>query len=211
MKKKITNVLITGLLLSSTLSAATTSPWLVRIRAIDVLPEPSSATLPLVGGHVNKISNEVVPELDFSYFFMPKLSAELILATTRHTVKATETALGVVNLGKVNVLPPTLTLQYHFLPERIINPYLGVGINATFFYHVTNGPVALSTKYTSSVGPALQAGTDIALNDKWSLNLDAKKIFIQSDVTVTTALGQLRPNVKINPWVFGAGIGYHFG
>jgi outer membrane protein W len=29
------------------------------------------------------------------------------------------------------VLPPTLTLQYHFLPENNIRPYVGVGVNYT--------------------------------------------------------------------------------
>ncbi|XLM23340.1 OmpW family protein, partial [Chromobacterium piscinae] len=50
--------------------------------------------------------------------------------TSRH--KVTTNAFG--DLGKVSVLPPTLTLQYHFMPEATFRPYVGAGINYTRFY-----------------------------------------------------------------------------
>lgn len=211
MKIKPTSALLASLFLSSALPAFADSPWLVRVRGIGVIPETSSSTISLIGGHVTHISNQIVPELDFSYFFSSNLAAELILATTRHSVQATDTTLpGTVNLGKVNLLPPTLTLQYHFLPKRMINPYVGVGLNYTYFYNVSNGPVSLSTTYSDSVGPALQLGTDFALNDHWSINLDVKQIFMSSNVQVNTALGQLNTHVKINPVIVGLGVGYRF-
>ncbi len=208
--KKITSLLLTSICLATSGAALAESPWLTRIRAIDVIPEVSSSTISLVGGRVSSISNQIVPELDFSYFFTRHIAAELILATSRHSVEATHTALGTVNLGKVWVLPPTLTAQYHFLPERGFNPYIGVGINYTHFYNVTNGPVSLSTHYGDSVGPALQVGADFAFNENWSLNLDVKQVFMKSNVHVNTALGQLRTHVTINPVIVGLGLGYRF-
>ncbi|CEG58364.1 OmpW/AlkL family protein [Legionella fallonii] len=208
--KKLTGLFIASICLSNSFSACADSPWLTRVRAIDVIPEASSNTISLIGGKVTHISSQVTPELDFSYFFTRKIAAELILATTQHSARATNTALGTVNLGKVYVLPPTLTLQYHFLPARSFNPYVGAGINYTHFYHVTNGPVSLSTSYGDSVGPALQIGADLALNNNWSLNVDVKQIFMWSNVKVNTALGQLNTHVTINPVVVGVGLGYRF-
>lgn len=209
--KKITGLFLTGICLSTSFSACADSPWLIRLRGIGVLPEASSSTISLIGGKVSQISNQIVPELDFSYFFTTHLAAELILATTHHSAEATNTALGTVDLGTVWVLPPTLSLQYHFLPESRFNPYVGVGLNYTHFYNVTNGPVSLSTHYGDSVGPALEVGADFAINDQWSINIDAKQVFMKSNVRVNTALGQLKTNVTINPVLVGLGVGYKFG
>ena len=186
-------------------------PWLVRLRALEVIPDASSSNISVIGGEVNRISNAFVPELDVSYFFTPHLATELILGTTRHSVTATNTALGSVDLGNVSLLPPTLTLQYHFMPEQLISPYVGAGINYTYFYDINHGPVATSISYSNSFGPALQLGADIRLNKNWFFNVDAKKIWIKSNVNVKALGENLSTTVKINPMVYGVGVGYRFG
>jgi outer membrane protein len=45
------------------------SPWLVRVRALGVLPETSKSTVGAPLGGSLKIDNQVTPELDISYFF----------------------------------------------------------------------------------------------------------------------------------------------
>lgn len=209
--KKLTNTLIAGSLLAIAIPAMADSPWLVRLRGIGVLPSESSSTISKIGGKVTKISDQVVPELDFSYFFTPHIAAELILATSRHSVAASHTSLGHVNLGKVSVLPPTLTAQYHFDLGSQFKPYVGAGLNYTHFYNVNSGPVASSIHYGSSFGPALQLGTDFAINDNWVINADVKKIWIKSNVKVYTSTAQLRTSAHIDPWVVGIGVGYRFG
>ncbi len=188
-------------------------PWLVRTRALLVVPEASSSTIkPDLGGKVTDISTQATLEVDFNYFFTRHISTELILATTNHAVTAKDTALGKVDLGNVNLLPPTLTAVYHFLPDSHIDPYVGAGINYTYFYEVNPGSVASNINYQNSFGPALQAGVDIALNKNWSLNADVKKIYINSDVSVETGglLPTQKTSVDINPWVIGVGVGYRF-
>lgn len=54
----------------------------IRIRAVAVVPL-ESATIGVIGGGVN-ISNSVIPEVDFTYFFAKNLSAELILGATKY-------------------------------------------------------------------------------------------------------------------------------
>ncbi|USQ15331.1 OmpW family protein (plasmid) [Legionella lytica] len=208
--KKLINRLVATALLSTTIPAMADSPWLIRLRGIGVLPSESSSTISLIGGKVTRISNEIVPELDFSYFITPHIAAELILATSRHSVEATNTVLGNVNLGKVSVLPPTLTAQYHFALSSRIKPYAGAGINYTHFFNVNNGPVASKIHYSSSFGPALQVGADFAINEHFFINADVKKIWLNSNVKVYTPIAQLNTKVNINPWVVGLGVGYRF-
>ena len=57
--------------------------WMFRLRAIDVAPDESSKVN--IGGHAS-VDNTVVPEFDISYFFTDNISAELILATSRHNL-----------------------------------------------------------------------------------------------------------------------------
>lgn len=220
-------LLIAALLASTTwttvagVAAAEDNPWMVRGRVIGVLPSESadlSVAGTALGGDV-KISNEYVPELDITYFFNKNIAAELILATTQHNVKATNvSAVGGANvdLGDVWVLPPTLTVQYHFTEMGQFKPYVGAGVNATLFYNEDEGPVADSIDYDSSVGPALQVGFDYDLDGQpggWAFNADVKKIWINTKATVdfTTALGAtVKADVDINPIVAGVGFGYKF-
>ncbi len=186
------------------------SKWQVRLRGLVITPS-ESATIETIGGDVN-ISNAFIPELDFTYFFTENIAAELILGTSNHDVKAVNTAAGNIELGDVWLLPPTLTLQYHFTGGAL-KPYLGAGVNLTLFYGADEGPVADKVDYDSSFGFAFQGGLDYSLSDQWFLNVDIKKILIQTDVTVnaTTALGAtVGADVDINPLVIGFGIGYRF-
>jgi outer membrane protein len=184
--------------------------WQVRLRVVTIVPN-EIAVIDVIGGDVD-ISTAFIPELDFTYFFTENWSAELILGTTKHDVKAVSTAAGDIELGSVWLLPPTLTMQYHFATEGF-RPYLGAGLNYTIFYGAKEGPTADNVSYDNSVGFAFQAGLDYDLNEKWFLNLDAKYITLSTDATVdaTTALGStVGAAVDINPLVIGFGVGMRF-
>ena len=180
---------------------------IIRARAIYVEPDESAVLTPING--TAEIDGVVTPELDFTYFFTDNIAAELILATTRHSPSAIGTTLGDVELGKVSLLPPTLTLQYHFINSGGIKPYIGAGVNLTLFYNV-DLPAATVTDidYSDSFGFALQAGVDVPMNDDWFINLDVKKLFLNTDVTINS--GAITGDVDINPWIFGIGFGKKF-
>ncbi len=208
---------LAGLLFTVSLSAQN---WQVRLRGVAVQPNEKSE-VSAIGGDVN-ISNSFIPELDFTYFFNKNFAAELILGTTKHDVKTTGsnlTAIGgpasaEVDLGSVWLLPPTLTLQYHFYPTKTLKPYLGAGLNYTIFYSVDEGSVVKGLDYDNAVGFALQGGLDYMLNDKYFLNFDIKKLFLKTDVNVDAtnlASGLKIPaEVNIDPLLIGFGVGMKF-
>lgn len=184
-------------------STTTSQNWKVRLRAIAVIPTSNSYNL---AESDVKISTSVVPELDFSYFFTENLAAELILGTTPHNVKL-KTGSVSTPLSRVWLLPPTLNLQYH-LPLNGVTPYIGAGVNYTIFYGVKDKNAELS--YKNKAGISTQAGVDFRLNEKWFLNLDVKKIFLKTDVTVKGSPSVVLNDVKINPLIIGLGIGTRF-
>ena len=137
----------------------------------------------------------------------------MILAVgTRHDVIATKTGGADANLGSVNLLPPTLTGQWHFNPDQTFDPYLGAGVS--YIRAMDNNlnlgatPIRISR---NSFGPAIQAGLDYNLGDKWLLNIDVKKIWFDTKVEgqsggVWYKIDQL----DINPWVISVGFGKKF-
>lgn len=221
--KKVLFTLSGFLLLSIGMLSAQSFPekrWQARIRAVAVIPN-ESATINTIGGDID-IDTKVIPELDFTYFFTNNIAAELILGTTKHNVNTTGSNLSAiggasaanVDLGSVWLLPPTLTVQYHFLPDRLVKPYVGAGVNYTIFYSVDQGPTVQDVKYDNAFGFATQVGLDYKLSDKFFLNLDAKYIFLKTDVHVDAsnlATGLNIPaTVDINPFLIGCGVGMKF-
>lgn len=182
---------------------------MIRARALGVVPQESSKVN--VSGTVQgkaSVDNSVVPELDFSYFFTSNISAELIAAITPHKVHAVGSAAGAnVNLGKSWLLPPTLTLQYHFNQLSWAKPYVGAGLNYTHFFNEKPGALT-SVDYSDSWGGALQAGVDVPISGNWYFNADVKKVFIST--TAKFNGGSVRGDVDIDPWLIGVGIGYKF-
>ncbi|MEQ1592158.1 MAG: OmpW family outer membrane protein [Thiobacillaceae bacterium] len=170
--------------------------WMMRVRALDIVPDVK--TSPTVAGL--DVSDEWTPEVDFTYFITPNIGMELILATQRH-----EVTLGGASLGKLNHLPPTLTVQYHFNPTPTIKPYIGAGLNYTTFYNVDLAPGLTVDKH--SFGGALQAGVDIAVTQNGYINLDVKKIWIETEVRNG---GVKLTDLGINPIVWGIGYGFRF-
>ncbi|MGD1934738.1 MAG: OmpW family protein [Candidatus Phaeomarinobacter sp.] len=180
------------------------SPWQVRARIIGVIPDEDSDVTPNIGSI--DVDAAVVPEIDISYFFTPNIALELIAATSPHDVEVDLNGGGTLDLGDVWVLPPTLLLQYHFMPDGQVRPYVGAGINYTHPYNADD-TAATSVDYEGGFGWALQAGVDVPIGGNWSWNLDVKKIFVEIEATVNSAV---KADVDLDPWVVGTGIGYRF-
>jgi outer membrane protein len=94
-----------------------------RARAIGVIPENLSTIVSVIGGKVG-VPATPAPDVDVSYFFTDHIAAELIAASARREASVSGSILGHVDVGSVYVLPPTLTLQYHFFPKNRISPYV---------------------------------------------------------------------------------------
>jgi outer membrane protein len=187
----------------------------VRGRVLQLEPANESygpSTGVSLAGDVVSVSDRLIWELDASYFITNNLAVEVIATTPpKHTVY-----LGGTRIGTLRHLPPTVTLQYHIAPTNAsVRPYIGLGVNYTHLSAVNldagsvlGGSVPLKAE-SSSWGTAIQLGADFPINDKLSINVDFKKIDISTKVSVK-ANGAYLGTVKVNPVLFGAGVGYKF-
>lgn len=209
------------------LAQAEAGDIVVRLRAAYVNPDEKSklgALAPtLVGSDARlAVDNNTIPELDISYYFTKNIAAELILATgTRHDVSIAKQAATVVlpnqPLGSVNILPPTLTAQWHFNPDQMIDPYVGAGINYTHSFDrslkTTAGVAGVPIHVDQNMfGAVAQAGVDVNLGSGWLINADVKYVTMNTNVKAELAPGVWTKidDLDINPWVFGVGIGKKF-
>lgn len=178
------------------------SPWLVRVRAVNLESDNEDST-----GLNLSINNKVIPEVDISYFFTSQIAAELVLTyPQKQTIYS-----GGTEIGSLKHLPPTLTLQYHFEKMREFKPYLGIGVNYTRFSSVHFSPAVQAALQPSvsknSFGLALQAGLDFEFSKNWYLNLDVKKVQIRTDIK---SAGAKVGEFKVDPWLIGVGVGMRF-
>ncbi|MEW5888353.1 MAG: OmpW family outer membrane protein [Pseudomonadota bacterium] len=190
--------------------------WMVRARAVYIDPanksEAGSGALnpTLLPADSIHVSAKTIPEVDISYFFTKNLAAELILTyPQKHKVSITSGPLQ-ESIGSFKHLPPTLLLQYHFLPDGRFRPYIGAGINYTRISSVklrSNVAGVDLDLERDSVGGALQAGLDMKLGDNLYLNFDIKKVLIDADVKLN---GAKVSKVKVDPLLVGIGLGWRF-
>jgi outer membrane protein len=201
-KKLLATTLLAALALGSAARAADSvpvsqsaapGPWSMRLRATYL--DAANQNL--------KVSDKLIAEFDVGYRLNDTWSLELVLTNPQeHDVK-----LGGAPIGNFKHLPPTLLLQYHpacsCLGDKF-RPYLGAGVNFTLIFDETLAGGALKLE-NYSVGPAVQAGFDWALNERWALNVDLKKILIGSDIKGAPGL-----DVNVDPMCYSLGLTYRF-
>jgi len=178
----------------------------LRLRGIAILPDTSGKVKAGgidIGGSTH-VTKNFVPEVDGTYFLTDHLGLELIAGAARSSVSHSIAG----HVADASFLPPTLTLQYHFMPDsNTFRPYVGAGVNYTMFFDVKGAYP--DTKFSDNFGWVLQAGVDVPVGDgPYFLNADVKKIFLSTDMTALG--GYIRAHTKLDPWVIGAGAGIRF-
>jgi outer membrane protein len=186
-------------------SAYEAGDWLFRAGSSLVDPKSNNGSF---GTDLEiKVDDQLGVTYNLTYMYSANLGIEVLAALPyEHDIAVGD--LGTV--ASVKHLPPTVSLQYHFLPQGVFQPYAGLGLNYTlFFSEKTKGALAGSDIKvdSSSLGLAAQLGFDVMLNDSWFVNVDVRWIGIETEATVDNAL---KADVKIDPMVYGVHLGYRF-
>jgi len=192
-------VAVSSLAGALTVHAKEQGDWLVRFGGSYISPKSNNHELVSVDGKMGVTFN-------FSYFMTSNLAIEVLAALPyEHDIELQ----GGTKVASTKHLPPTVSLQYHFMPDAGIQPYVGLGVNyTTFFSEKTVGPLAGSDlNLDDSWGWAGQVGLDIPLNEKWLLNIDVRYIDIETKAKLD---GASIGTVAIDPWVYGANVGFKF-
>ncbi len=206
------------------------SKWSVRLNATNTFTNESD---PIEGGDL-VMDNSFGFEVGVKYFFSKNLATEFTLGNSKHTtrIQYADFEQHRYSIGDVNMTPFQLNFQYHFVLNHF-RPYVGAGINYTFFY-VDGEEIAGGVhggKFDSSIGFTLQGGVIYDISNRWFVNFDIKQMFISTDMTTyegscdttdksiqtKTAIPcpdyqveEIVNKVDINPLSIGVGIGFKF-
>ena len=173
--------------------------WMVRAGAHNVDPSKTSSTL---AGDVD-VDSKVGFTFNVDYTFCKNFTVDLLAALPfTHDIKLDGT-----KIGSTQHLPPVLSLQYHPLTDSKFDPFVGAGINYTMFFNSTTDFAGVSLDLKNTVGYAFQGGLDYKIDKHWRVGADLRYIQIEPTVYVGgTDIGK----VKIDPYVYGATLGYSF-
>jgi outer membrane protein len=181
-----------------------------------VEPKSDNLSVPALDATV-QVDSGTSLTLTGAYMMTDNWAFEVLAAWPfKHDIDVDLAGVGTAPLGETEHLPPTFSLQYHFAPDAVFQPYVGLGVNYTTFFseEVTAEAISLGITDLSlddSFGLAAQIGADWILNDRWLVNFDARWINIESDATVTLAGDSVDiGTVKIDPYVLSIEVGYRF-
>lgn len=162
-------------------------------------PKSDNGTL---AGFDTDVDSDTRPIFTAEYFIRDNLGIELLAATPfSHDV----TLGGSLDAGKVEQLPPTLSLNYHIPTNSAWKPYVGAGINYTIFFDEQSDLGDLEVD--NSVGIAFQAGLDYMVTEKGAVRLNVRWFDIDTDVTLDGAdIG----TAEIDPWLVGVSYVHRF-
>ncbi len=120
--------------------------------------------------------------------------------------------------GRARQVFPTLFANYKFGDKNSqIRPFVGVGINYTFFDNTestavndaTNGGPT-SIKLSSSIGPAMQLGVTAKLGGPWSLTGSWSTARVKTTMTSNTLGIERKADILFHPSIFIVAVGYSF-
>ncbi|WP_336174881.1 OmpW/AlkL family protein [Alloalcanivorax xenomutans] len=196
---------------------------LVRAGAATVSPRVDSdafSVAPLTGAKVD-VNNDTQFGFTVAYMINSRFGVELLAATPfKHDLYVGGAGLGRTDIGDTKHLPPTLMAQY-YLPELgPVRPYVGLGVNYTYFFdeNIHDGVVSpligganADVSLSNSVGWAAQVGVDLAMGDTWFVNLSAWRVDIDTEARLKVNGSTVdKIDVELDPLVWMVGLGRAF-
>jgi outer membrane protein len=116
---------------------------------------------------------------------------------------------GIGMLGSATYGPSAVTVHYHFNHGGALRPYVGAGLTYMHIFDTSDG-VMNRLKVDDAFGTVIQAGLDYHLSSHWSVFADIKQAFLTTDATGTLGGAPVTADMKFDPRVVAAGIGFRF-
>ena len=171
------------------------------------------------------VQNASTPIVSAFHMFTDNIAAELTIGVPvkmKINMNVPLAHTSVTDAADANASFPSIVVKYVFnTPADAFRPYVGVGVNYTYFDSIAISSNALvqrlagtSQSLSSSVNPVFNVGGIYNLNDRWSLNFGISYVPMATNVTFvgsglgagTTTTGKL----TINPTDVTVKLGYKF-
>lgn len=105
--------------------------------------------------------------------------------------------------------PSAFTVQYRPAKSGTFRPYFGAGFSYMVIFDVKDG-LFENVHVNDDIAPALEAGTDVMLNNKFGFFVDVKKAWLRTKVTGTYMGSPAEAFAKLDPVVVSGGLTINF-
>ena len=210
--------LIGGGLAASPLMAYEAGDFIARAGWAHVAPDTDSDAFSNFPGAKAEVDDTDSLGLTFSYLLTDNIGVGILAAYPFETdIEGDGSISAVDKVGDTKFLPPTVTLQYHFNTGTNFHPYVGAGLNYTYFWdeNASDAPFNGSNlNLDNSWGFAGEVGLDYTLKNDYLISAQVWYINIETEADSSGAAGNPAlagaADVDINPWVFMLGVGKKF-
>lgn len=211
LKKAVLGAALISSLASMPLMAYESGDFIARAGLAHATPNDSANNFSGVAGDVS-VDNADSLGLTFTYMVTDNIGVGLLGSWPFSVdIRGNSGALsGTGKVGETKALPPTLTAQYHFNVSPNIHPYVGAGVNYTYFFgEDTHGAInSLNLNLEDSWGLAGEAGVDYTFDNNYLLSAQVWYIDMNTRAHVSGGVGNA--DVDINPLVVMLGVGKKF-
>ena len=151
-------------------------------------------------------------------FWGDRISTEFAGSSVEPDVafRSSNPALPALTRGQLKMIPITAVLQYHFIPNGPIDPYIGAGAAYVLFDDVNNfGDLNdvhfRSVDFKDDAGFVINGGASVRLTRNLALYLDGKYVPVKSNAKATVVTGpNSEAKIDINPLMFAGGLTLRF-
>jgi len=203
---------------------------IIRAGAANVAPDASSDPIRIPTDPPTVLPNGVDVDDDTqlfvtgTYMLSNRWGVELLASTPfEHDINLVDAPIAA---GSTRHLPPTVTVNWY--PRGGAEgwqPFLGAGLNYTFFWDEQvdpqleaalgdivglPGPLPADLSLSSSWGLALRGGVDVPIAENWALSASMYWIDIDTEATLSTDVANVNFDVEIDPYVWMLGVAYRF-
>ena len=183
---------------------------LIKAGVVSVMPKDNNADASAVVPDTDlDVSSDTQLGLTAVYMVTPKVGIEVLAATPfEHEVEADGGALDGATIATTKHLPPTVSAQFYPMDAASkLQPYVGLGINHTFFFDEEDDADIGTGSLKPSWGLSYSAGVDYMVNEQWLVNAAVWKMDIDTVIRGGAADGL---EVEIDPLVVMIGAGMKF-
>ena len=208
MKNRILGVVLAAMMVVSVASVCAAEDfqrYSVGIQMMYLNPDVDSIALNSVA---LSAEDAMTGGLTLEYFFTPNFSTELVAAIAHVDLELADNTIG---SGETWLLPPSLYVKYHPMPQWKISPYVGVGVDWIYAWdetlNIMGTPVGVDIE--DSFGWAAKVGADIKVTKNLYFNVDVMYLNNETEINID-APGADGIDLDLKVWSYNIGMKYRF-
>ncbi len=202
MKNRILGVVLAAMMVVSVASVCAAEDfqrYSVGVQMMFLNPDVDENLLSAVSA-----GDEMTGGLTLEYFFTPNFSTELVAAVSNVDLKVAG-----ATYGSAWLLPPSLYVKYHPMPQWKISPYVGVGVDWVYAWDEELDGLGVDLDIEDSFGWAAKIGADIKVTKNLFLNVDVMYLNNETEMNID-ALNVSGADLDLKVWSYNIGMKYRF-